>query len=57
MFKTSFDKFACVHDSIKCQVDGFTIRASIQMDECSHIDDDSHNIDQNVTGCNDEQQV
>jgi hypothetical protein len=34
MFKKGFDSFACVGDSIECIVDGFTVNAFIERDDC-----------------------
>jgi hypothetical protein len=58
MFKQSFDAYACDGDAIECQADGFDIVARIVYDDAYGIDDDdSHNVNQEVTGCNDSQQV
>jgi hypothetical protein len=55
-FAESFDKFACIGDTITCTADGFDVTARLEFDADSHIDDDDcHNEDQAVTGCNDEQ--
>lgn len=55
-FKTKFDKYACVGDSIECKVGKFRIVARLEHDSDRDIDDDDcHNTDQSVTGCNDEQ--
>lgn len=52
-----FDKFACTGDSIEFKFEGFDVIAWIEHDWETNIDDDdSHNVDQNVTGCDDEQQ-
>ena len=57
MFKETFDDYVCIDDTISTTVYGFVVRASIERDGCRHIDDDDcHNIDQDVTGCNDAQQ-
>ena len=57
MFTEKFDDYVCTTDTIKTEVDGFVVRASIEHDDCRHIDDDDcHNVDQSVTGCDDEQQ-
>ena len=53
MFKTKFDDYACVGDYIECQVDDFTVLATIHHDDSAHIDD-RRNINK---GCNDEQQA
>lgn len=56
-FKTDFGKFACEGDFIQCERDGWMVRARIVRDVDARIDDDdSHNIDQEVTGCDDDQQ-
>lgn len=56
-FTEKFDKYVCVGDTITCSFDGFDITARIEYDTDYHIDDDDcHNPDQSVTGCNDEQQ-
>jgi hypothetical protein len=56
-FSSSFDSYVCEGDTISAEIDGFTIEARIVRDTDAHIDDDdSHNTDQNVTGCNWEQQ-
>jgi len=57
-FEKGFDKFVYDGDTIGTKIDGITYEARIVFDQDSHIDDDdSHNIDQSVTGCNDEQQA
>jgi len=57
MFTQKFDTFACEGNSIECEHEGFTVRARIEPDDY-HIDnDDCHNTDQSVTGCDDEQQA
>lgn len=56
MFKDNFDSFVCEGDTISTEAEGFTITARIEYDFQYGIDDDDcHNIDQSVTGCNDEQ--
>ena len=56
-FTEQFDSFICVGDSIDIDVGNVTYRATVHHDEDNGIDDDdSHNVDQKVTGCNDEQQ-
>ena len=56
MFTEQFDNFVCFGDSISCEVDGLMVTARIEHDIDYHIDDDDcHNTDQSVTGCNDEQ--
>lgn len=57
MFTDKFNSYVCTGDSIACSVDGFTVTARVQHDNDYQIDDDDmHNIDQEVTGCNEEQQ-
>jgi hypothetical protein len=57
MPKDTFDSFACTGDIIEFKHDGFDVIAWIEHDHETHIDDDdSHNVDQSVTGCDDEQQ-
>ena len=56
MFTQKFDRFVCEGDTIETERDGFTITARIVHDPDSGIDDDDcHNPDQSVTGCDDEQ--
>ena len=56
-FTEKFDTFVCIGDTITIDTGEFEITARIEFDDQSHIDDDdSHNVDQSVTGCNDEQQ-
>lgn len=58
MFKTKFAEYACVGDTIQCKVDGLTVLARLEHDEEHGLDDDdSHNVDQRVTGCDDAQQA
>ena len=57
MFTEKFDSYVCIGDTIKCEVEGFTLVARIEHDPDTRIDDDDcHNIDQEVTGCNAAQQ-
>lgn len=57
MFTEKFDRYVCIGDTITCNVEGFTLVARIEHDPDYHIDnDDCHNIDQEVTGCNAAQQ-
>ena len=57
MFKEGFGEFVCVGDSIQTEVEGFLIVAEIFFADDAHIDDDDcHNTDQSITGCDDEQQ-
>ena len=56
MFQSKFDKYACEGDTIEGVVDEFRFVATIIRDTDSHIDDDDcHNEDQSVTGCDDAQ--
>ena len=58
MFSTKFDSYVCAGDSITTEIDGVTYTATIVHDIDAHIDDDdSHNTDQGVTGCDDKQQA
>lgn len=57
-FEKGFDSFAIVGEYISTNIGPFTVKARIESDEDSHIDDDdSHNPDTSVTGCNAEQQA
>lgn len=52
-----FKEFVCVGDTVECQIGNLTFIARIVQDNDYSIDDDdSHNVDQSVTGCSDEQQ-
>lgn len=56
-FAKGFDAYVCPGDTIETILDGITYTARIERDQCATLDDDDcHNIDQSVTGCNDEQQ-
>jgi hypothetical protein len=56
-FTKPFDNYVVEGDTISCELDNWTFTARIVRDDDSHIDDDDcHNPDQSVTGCNDEQQ-
>lgn len=56
MFTQEFDKYVCIGDKISTKVGPFKIMATIEYDYDYTIDsDDCHNVDQSVTGCNDEQ--
>lgn len=58
MFTQKFDKYVCDGDSITCELGNLTIRAKVDRDYTYQIDDDDcHNPDQTVTGCDDEQQA
>ena len=55
-FTDNFDRFAIPGEWIHTQVGEVTVVARLVRDEDYHIDDDDcHNPDQTVTGCNDEQ--
>jgi hypothetical protein len=57
MFTEKFDSYVCTGDTITCDVEGFTLVARIEHDADARIDDDDcHNVDQEVTGCDDAQQ-
>jgi len=51
--------YVCAFDTITLEAEGFTFTARIEFDPDTGIDDDgySHNVDQEVTGCDDEQQI
>ena len=58
VFPKGFDTYACVDESINIEINGILYTATIEFDHDTHInDDDTHDIDQSVTGCNDEQQA
>jgi len=51
-----FDTYVCIGDSIDIYRDGKRYTAILEFDEHYRIDDDDcHNTDQSVTGCDDEQ--
>ena len=55
-FKKGFDSYVCEGDTIATKIDGITYEARIVFDQDSKIDDDDcHNKDKSVTGCDDEQ--
>jgi len=57
-FADKFDSYVCVGDMIETEVDGYTVRAHVEHDSYTGIDEtDCWNPDQSVTGCNDEQQA
>ena len=57
-FESAFDEYVMAGDRIYAEIDGFSIAARIEYDHDHRIDDDDcHNPDQSVTGCNDEQQA
>jgi len=54
----SFDSFVCEGDTVSVEIDSIEYTARVEYDQDSKIDDDDcHNVDQAVTGCNDEQQA
>lgn len=56
-FTKTFDNYVCEGDTISCNFNNWEFTARIVRDDDSHIDDDDfHNPDQSVTGCDDEQQ-
>lgn len=56
-FDDSFDSTAYPEDTLHTVINGFDIEARIEHDhDCRIDDDDVHNPDQSVTGCDDEQQ-
>jgi hypothetical protein len=58
MFEKPFDNFVCEGETITCEVDGYAVTAKVVRDVDRDIDDDDcHNPDQSVTGCNAEQQA
>lgn len=57
MFTEKFDSYVCIRDTITCYVEGFTLVARIEHDADASIDDGyCHNVNQEVTGSNVEQQ-
>ena len=57
IFPSCFDRFVCIGDKLTFRQGDFVFDATICYDEDRSIDDDDcHNIDQNVTGCDDKQQ-
>lgn len=56
-FTKSFDAFVCHGDTTSVEHEGFRFTARIEHDPFAGIDDDDcHNPDQSVTGCNEHQQ-
>jgi hypothetical protein len=56
-FEKPFDSYVCHGDTISVNHEGFRFTARIEHDPFASIDDDDcHNPDQTVTGCNQEQQ-
>jgi len=57
-FTQKFENYACIGDSISVDIDGTTYTAYLEFDHDYNIDDDDmHNPDQSVTGCNEAQQT
>jgi hypothetical protein len=57
-YNKAFQQYVCEGDTITAEISPFTIKARIVYDPYSHIDDDdAHNTNQRVTGCDDEQQT
>ena len=56
-FETAFDSYACPCDTITGALAGYDLTARIERDDVAHVDDDdTHNPNQSVTGCTDDQQ-
>lgn len=56
-FPNQFSSFVCAGDSLQVKIDGITYTARIEPDPFADIDDDDcHNLDQSITGCNEYQQ-
>jgi hypothetical protein len=56
-FTTAFDRYACTGDTITGTLNGYDLTARIEHDQDASIDDDdNHNTDQAVTGCDDDEQ-
>jgi len=57
-FTEQFDGYVVPGESISIEISDVKFKATIYHDPDAHIDDDdSHNVDQNVTGCNADQQT
>ena len=57
MFTQAFNSYVCEGDTISTNYQDFEVIATVMRDVDYKIDDDDgHNTDQSVTGCNDEQQ-
>jgi len=55
-FTEKFDSYVTAGDSIECVVGDITYTATLVHDQDASInDDDCHNVDQSVSGCDDEQ--
>lgn len=53
-----FGPYVCLGDTIEFEIDGREYVAALVFDDSASIDDDDmHNPDQSVTGCDDEQQA
>ena len=56
-FTTPFDSYACPGETITGTLAGYDLTARIERDDDYKIDDDDcHNPDQSVTGCDNDQQ-
>jgi len=56
-FEQGFGEYVCEGDTIQGKLNGYDLTARIVCDSCASIDDDDvHNVDRFVTGCNEEQQ-
>lgn len=56
-FKEKFEKFVCEGDTLEIEIEGIEYCAKIHRDNDYRIDDDDcHNPDTEVTGCNPQQQ-
>jgi hypothetical protein len=57
-FKTAFKPYVCPGDTLQTEIDGIVFTARIDHDPFAGIDDDDiYNPDQEITGCNDQQQA
>ena len=57
-FPKVFDGYVCHGDTLQVEISGIVFTATIEHDLLAGIDDnDTYNPDQNVTGCNDQQQA
>ena len=57
-FPKVFDGYVCHGDTLQVEISGIVFTATIEHDPFAGIDDDDiYNPDQNVTGCNDQQQA
>ena len=56
-FPNQFSGFVCAGDCLQVEINGITFMARIEPDPFADIDDDDcHNLDQSITGCNEHQQ-